>query len=41
MDQQLPDISKTITYNMNHVGHVLNDYFNRTNTQWRWRCKII
>jgi len=26
---------------MNHVGHVLNDYFNRTNTQWRRRCKII
>ena len=19
---------------MNHVGHVLNDYFNRTNPQW-------
>ena len=26
---------------MNHVGHVLNDYFNRTNPQWRQRCKII
>ena len=26
---------------MNHVGHVLNDYFNRTNLQWRRRCKII
>ena len=26
---------------MNHVGHVLNDYFNRTNPQWRWRCKIL
>ena len=26
---------------MNHVGHVLNDYFNRTNPQWRRRCKII
>ena len=26
---------------MNHVGHVLNDYFNRTNLHWRRRCKII
>ena len=26
---------------MNHVGHDLNDYFNRTNPQWRPRCKII
>jgi len=25
---------------MNLVGHVLNDYFNRTNPQWR-QCKII
>ena len=27
--------------NMNHVGHVSNDYFNRTNPQWRRRCNII
>jgi len=26
---------------MNHVGHVLNDYFNRTNPYWRRRFKII
>ena len=26
---------------MNHVGHVLNDYFNRTNPQWRRRYNII
>ena len=26
---------------MNHVGHVLNDYFNLTNPQWRRRCKSI
>ena len=26
---------------MDHVGHVLNDYFNRTIPQWRRRCKII
>ena len=25
---------------MNHVGHVLNDYFNPTYPQWR-QCKII
>ena len=25
---------------MNHVGQVLNDYFNQTNPQWRRRCKI-
>ena len=34
--------SKGIIFNsMNHVGHVLNDYFNRTNPHWRRRCKII
>ena len=26
---------------INHVGHVLNDYFNRSNPHWRRRCKII
>ena len=26
---------------MNDVGHVLSDYFNQTNPQWRRRCKII
>ena len=26
---------------MNHVGHVLNDYFNQTNPQWRRQCKLI
>ena len=26
---------------MNHVGTFFNDYFNRTNPQWRRRCKII
>jgi len=26
---------------MNHVGHILNDYYNRTNFQCRRRCKII
>jgi len=32
----------TIRFNsMNHVGHVLNYYFNRTNPQWRRRCKTI
>ena len=32
----------TIRFNsMNHVVHVLNDYFNRTNLQWRRRCNII
>ena len=25
----------------NSVNNILNDYFNRTNPQWRWRCKII
>ena len=35
-------IVRKIRFNsMNHVGHVLNDYFNRTNPQWRRRCKII
>jgi len=28
--------SRKIRFNsMNHVGHVLNDYFNPTNPQWR------
>ena len=27
--------------NKNHMRHVLNDYFNRTNPQWRRQCKII
>jgi len=27
--------------NMNYVGHVSNEYFNRTNPQWRRRCKIV
>jgi len=26
---------------MNHMGHVLNDSFNRTSRQWRRQCKII
>ena len=26
---------------MIHVGHVLNDYFNQTNPQWRRRWEII
>ena len=35
-------IVRKIRFNsMNHVGHVLYDYFNRTNPQWRRRCKII
>ena len=34
-------VGKNRFNNMNHVGHVLNDYFNRTNPQWRCGCKII
>ena len=35
-------IVRNIKFNsMNHVGHVLNDYFNRTNPQWRRRCQLI
>ena len=34
-------VGKVRFNSMNHVGHVLNDYFNRTNPQWRRRCKII
>ena len=26
---------------MNHVGHILNEYFNQTSPRWRRRCKII
>ena len=34
--------SQKIRFNsMNHMGHVLNKYFNQTNPQWRRRCKII
>jgi len=35
-------IVEKIRFNsMNHVGRVLNEYFNRTNPQLRQRCKII
>ena len=34
-------VGKNRFNSMNHVGHVLNDYFNRTNPQWRRRCKIM
>jgi len=34
-------VGKNRFNSMNHVGHGLNDYFNRTNPQWIRRCKII
>jgi len=34
-------VGKNRFNSMNHLGHVLNDYFNRTNPQWRRRCTLI
>ena len=34
-------VGKNKSNSMNHVGHVLNEYFNRTNPQWRRQCESI